>query len=57
LDKISPSLNEEYSRRFSEFLEGELEIPKDRGYIEFFDPGRTHLGYNGTTFATIFGGK
>jgi hypothetical protein len=45
LDRINPTLNEEYSREFAKFIEANLNIPKDRGYIGFSDPGRAYLGY------------
>ena len=44
LDRINPTLNEEYSREFSKYIEENLNIPKDRGYIGFSDPGRAYLG-------------
>ncbi|KAJ8093611.1 hypothetical protein PM082_020471 [Marasmius tenuissimus] len=57
LGNINPESNLKYSEAFSKFFEETLKIPNDRGYITFIDPGRTHLGYKGTTFAEIFGGK
>jgi phenylpyruvate tautomerase len=45
LDRINPTLNEDYSHQFSKFIEENLNIPKDRGYIAFSDPGRAYLGY------------
>jgi len=57
LDQINPTLNKEYSLEFSRYIEEKLKIPKDRGYIAFCDPGRAYVGYNGTTFETILGGK
>ncbi|KAH8834058.1 Tautomerase/MIF superfamily [Flagelloscypha sp. PMI_526] len=54
LDNLSPDQNEKYSKEFSAFLSEKLGLKADRGYILFQDPGRTHLGYQGTTFATIF---
>lgn len=45
MGQISPELNEGYSREFSKYIEEKLNIPNDRGYIGFFDPGRANLGY------------
>ncbi|KAF7359208.1 hypothetical protein MSAN_01262800 [Mycena sanguinolenta] len=53
--ELNPEANEEYSAALSEFLQEKLDIPNDRGYINFCDPGRGYLGYKGTTFATILG--
>ncbi|KAI0003374.1 Tautomerase/MIF [Russula compacta] len=55
LDNITPEQNEVYSKEFIEFLNKELGLQGDRGYITFYDPGRAYLGYQGTTFAQIFG--
>ncbi|KAJ2926347.1 hypothetical protein H1R20_g10755, partial [Candolleomyces eurysporus] len=55
LDNISPEKNDEYSKELFSFLKEKLEIPDTRGYINFSDPGRAYLGYQSTTFATIFG--
>ncbi|EKM83073.1 hypothetical protein AGABI1DRAFT_69253 [Agaricus bisporus var. burnettii JB137-S8] len=57
LDNLQPEKNEVYSKKFSEWLNTKLGLQNDRGYINFIDPGRSHLGYAGTTFATIFGSK
>ncbi|EED81730.1 predicted protein [Postia placenta Mad-698-R] len=57
LDNITPELNEGYSKVLYNFLESKLGIPGDRGYITFLDPGRAYMGYQGTTFGTIFGPK
>ncbi|KAJ7063578.1 Tautomerase/MIF superfamily [Mycena amicta] len=54
LDNLSTELNEKYSAAFTKFLAEKLGIPNDRGYIIFSDPGRGYLGFQGTTFATIF---
>ncbi|KAJ6500630.1 Tautomerase/MIF superfamily [Mycena sanguinolenta] len=55
LDNLNPEANEKYSAVLSEFFKDKLGIPNDRGYIRFTDPGRGFLGYQGTTFTTIFG--
>ncbi|KAJ8480882.1 hypothetical protein ONZ45_g15497 [Pleurotus djamor] len=55
LDNLSPEQNEEYSKKIFPFFEKELGVPGNRGYIDFIDPGRTHMGFKGTTFGTIFG--
>ncbi|KAG7086492.1 hypothetical protein E1B28_002441 [Marasmius oreades] len=57
LGNINPDANVKYSAAFSKFFEETLKVPNDRGYITFIDPGRSHLGYQGTTFAELFGGK
>ncbi|KAJ7184392.1 Tautomerase/MIF superfamily [Mycena filopes] len=54
LDNLNPEANEKYSLALSEFFQEKLNIPSDRGYITFNDPGRGYLGYKGTTFETIF---
>uniref|UniRef100_A0A1D1XJR1 L-dopachrome isomerase n=1 Tax=Anthurium amnicola TaxID=1678845 RepID=A0A1D1XJR1_9ARAE len=38
------------SKEFSEFLEKELKVPNDRGYIFFHDPGRANVAWKGNTF-------
>ncbi|PBK87420.1 Tautomerase/MIF [Armillaria gallica] len=55
LDNLSPEKNERYSNELAAFLSKSLSLPHDRGYITFLDPGRAYLGYQSTTFATIFG--
>ncbi|SJL04715.1 related to Macrophage migration inhibitory factor [Armillaria ostoyae] len=55
LDNLSPEKNEKYSKELAAFLGKSLSLPHDRGYITFLDPGRAYLGYQSTTFATIFG--
>ncbi|KAI0340510.1 Tautomerase/MIF [Trametopsis cervina] len=57
LDNLNPEANIEYSKKFSDFFEKKLGVPGDRGYISFTDTGRDYLGYTGTTFGPIFGGK
>ncbi|QRV86763.1 macrophage migration inhibitory factor [Ceratobasidium sp. AG-Ba] len=57
LDNINPEANAKYSQELFKFLNERLNIPGDRGYITFNDPGRTHLGHKATTFATIFASK
>ncbi|KAH9977316.1 Tautomerase/MIF, partial [Lactifluus volemus] len=54
LDNITPERNEAYSSGLFAFLEKELGVQGNRGYITFYDPGRANLGHNGTTFAQIF---
>ncbi|KAJ6606369.1 Tautomerase/MIF superfamily [Mycena vulgaris] len=54
LDNLNPEANEKYSVQLSEFFTSRLNIPNDRGYITFHDPGRGYIGFKGTTFATIF---
>ncbi|KAK0210249.1 Tautomerase/MIF superfamily [Desarmillaria ectypa] len=55
LDNINPEKNEQYSKELAAFLKKSLSLPHDRGYITFLDPGRAYLGFQSTTFATIFG--
>ncbi|KAF8520191.1 Tautomerase/MIF [Hysterangium stoloniferum] len=55
LDNIAPDVNEKYSAAFFKYFKEKLGVPSDRGYITFYDPGRAYLGYQDTTFATIFG--
>jgi len=55
LDNITPERNEAYSKDLFELINKELGVQGDRGYITFYDPGRAYLGYQGTTFAQIFG--
>ncbi|KAI0792798.1 Tautomerase/MIF [Abortiporus biennis] len=57
LDNISPKLNEEYSEKLFAFVKEKLNIDHNRGYINFSDPGRDHLGHRSTTFGSIFGRK
>lgn len=57
LDNIDVELNERYSEAFFDFFKEKLNVPGDRGYINFHDPGRGFLGHQGTTFASIFGKK
>ncbi|KAF8479100.1 Tautomerase/MIF [Russula ochroleuca] len=55
LDNITPERNEAYSNALFTFLKDKFGLQGDRGYITFYDPGRANLGYQGTTFAQIFG--
>ncbi|KAF8804619.1 Tautomerase/MIF [Phlegmacium glaucopus] len=55
LDNINREVNEKYSKAFFDFFQKKLDVPTNRGYVAFVDPGRANLGYEGTTFATIFG--
>ncbi|KAF8061640.1 Tautomerase/MIF superfamily [Lyophyllum atratum] len=57
LDNLNEELNEKYSKAFFDFFKRELNVPGDRGYVTFVDPGRGFIGHQGTTFATIFGSK
>lgn len=57
LDNINPELNEQYSKTLFTFFKEKLNVPGNRGYVVFNDPGRAYIGHEGTTFATIFGGK
>ncbi|KAI0831689.1 Tautomerase/MIF [Trametes gibbosa] len=56
LDNISPAQNEVYSKAFFAFFKEKLGVEDTRGYVSFIDPGRANIGYNSTTFETIFGG-
>ncbi|KDQ59605.1 hypothetical protein JAAARDRAFT_33186 [Jaapia argillacea MUCL 33604] len=55
LDNINPEVNDVYSKAFFSYFEKTLGVPGNRGYITFYDPGRSFLGHQGTTFGTIFG--
>jgi phenylpyruvate tautomerase len=45
LDNINPEANAKYSEAFFTFFKDvPFEIPGDRGYITFVDPGRAYLG-------------
>ncbi|KAF5358141.1 hypothetical protein D9756_001955 [Leucocoprinus leucothites] len=55
LGNLKPEQNEVYSKTISEWLKQELGLSNDRGYIVFHDPGNSCIGYQGTTFGTIFG--
>ncbi|KAF8590507.1 Tautomerase/MIF [Ramaria rubella] len=55
LDNINPEANEKYSATFFSYFKEKLGVPGNRGYISFYDPGRANLGFQSTTFATIFG--
>ncbi|KAJ3569114.1 hypothetical protein NP233_g5263 [Leucocoprinus birnbaumii] len=55
LENLTHEQNERYSKELSEWLKGKLGLSNDRGYIVFHDPGNSHIGYQGTTFGTIFG--
>jgi len=57
LDNINAEVNEKYSAVFFKFVETQLGVPGNRGYITFIDPGRENIGHQGTTFQTIFGKK
>ncbi|CAE6434147.1 unnamed protein product [Rhizoctonia solani] len=57
LGNINPEANEKYSKALFDYFKEKLNIPGDRGYITFYDPGNAYLGHEGTTFATIFGSK
>jgi len=50
IGKIGPEMNANTSAGLAEFLEKELGLPSDRGYISFFDMKGTNMGFKGTTF-------
>ncbi|KAI0713523.1 Tautomerase/MIF superfamily [Earliella scabrosa] len=54
LDNLQPEKNAQYSKAFFEFFKEKLGIPGDRGYVTFIDPGRANIGYQGTTFQTLW---
>ncbi|KAM5542653.1 hypothetical protein V8D89_003614 [Ganoderma adspersum] len=56
LDNLPPENTEKLSKAFATFIQEKLGIPHDRGYILFNDPGRANIGFQSTTFVTIFGG-
>ncbi|RPD76843.1 Tautomerase/MIF [Lentinus tigrinus ALCF2SS1-7] len=53
LDNLQPEKNEKYSKAFFAFFKEKLNVPGDRGYITFIDPGRSHIGYQGTTIQSL----
>ncbi|KAI1784219.1 Tautomerase/MIF [Ganoderma leucocontextum] len=55
LDNLSSENTEKFSKAFATFIKEKLGVPHDRGYIVFNDPGRANIGYQSTTFTTIFG--
>ncbi|KAG8689797.1 hypothetical protein FRC11_000539 [Ceratobasidium sp. 423] len=57
LGNINPEVNEKYSKALFDYFKDKLNVPGNRGYITFYDPGLAYLGHEGTTFATIFGNK
>jgi len=50
IGKITPEMNTNTSAGLAEFLEEELGLPSDRGYISFFDMKGTNMGFKGKTF-------
>jgi len=50
IGKITPEMNTNTSAGLAEFLEKELGLPSDRGYISFFDMKGTNMGFKGKTF-------
>ncbi|KAE9386789.1 Tautomerase/MIF [Gymnopus androsaceus JB14] len=50
---LPTSNNSDYSKKFFAFLETELGVPHDRGYIVFNDPGPDRLGFQSTTFDVL----
>ena len=50
IGKINPEMNTKTSAGLAEFLEKELGLPSDRGYISFFDMKGTNMGFKGKTF-------
>nr|VWO99125.1 Amidohydrolase family protein [Ganoderma boninense] len=55
LDNLPPDNTEKFSKLFAAFIQEKLGVAHDRGYIVFTDPGRANIGFQSTTFATIFG--
>lgn len=45
LDNINQQANEKYSKAFFDFFQKKLDVPANRGYITFIDPGRENMGY------------
>ena len=50
IGKITPEMNTNTSAGLAEFLDKELGLPSDRGYISFFDMKGTNMGFKGKTF-------
>ncbi|KAG6847877.1 hypothetical protein C0991_001278, partial [Blastosporella zonata] len=47
--------NESFAKAFFGFLEKELGVPDNRGYIIFNDPTPVNLAHKSTTFAVLLG--
>ncbi|KAF8892757.1 Tautomerase/MIF [Mucidula mucida] len=50
---LPTSNNAGYSKEFFAFIEKELGIPHDHGYIIYNDPGPDRLGHKSTTFDVL----
>ncbi|XP_075217331.1 macrophage migration inhibitory factor homolog [Lycorma delicatula] len=57
IGQLGVEQNKKIAAIIYDHIEKELGIPKDRMYISFIDSPSSDVGYNGTTFHAIFGGK
>jgi len=57
IGKLGTELNKSHSATLYTHIEKQLGIKKNRMYITYRDEDMANIGYDGTTFHQIFGGK
>jgi phenylpyruvate tautomerase len=57
IGKLGVEENKKHAAVLHDHFEKNLGIPRNRLYIIFIDEDASNVGYNGTTFHEIFGGK
>ncbi|GFG29196.1 hypothetical protein Cfor_04923 [Coptotermes formosanus] len=57
IGKLGVEENKKHAAALHDHIEKNLGIPRNRLYITFVDEDAANVGYNGTTFHEIFGGK
>ncbi|XP_021933369.1 macrophage migration inhibitory factor homolog isoform X3 [Zootermopsis nevadensis] len=57
IGKLGVEENKKHAAVLYDHIEKNLGIPRNRLYITFIDEDAANVGYNGTTFQQIFGGK
>jgi len=57
IGKLGVEENKKHAAVLHDHIEKNLGIPRNRLYITFIDEDAANVGYNGTTFHEIFGGK
>ncbi|XP_069683806.1 macrophage migration inhibitory factor homolog [Periplaneta americana] len=57
IGKLGVEENKKHAALLYDHIEKNLGIPRTRLYITFVDADPANVGYNGTTFHQIFGGK
>ncbi|XP_067015105.1 macrophage migration inhibitory factor homolog [Anabrus simplex] len=57
IGKLGVEENKKHAVVLYDHVEKYLGIPKNRLYITFIDENAANVGYNGTTFHEIFGGR